>query len=110
MHIHNREVRAWLRERIEGRLELSPATADQQAEILRWVLQPETFEKFLHRRFVGQKRFSIEGGESLMVALETIFEGLPALGAQEIVMGMAHRGRLSVLANFLKKPLKVLFY
>jgi len=110
MHIHNREVRAWLRERIEGRLELSAATADQQAEILRWVLQPETFEKFLHRRFVGQKRFSIEGGESLMVALETIFEGLPALGAQEIVMGMAHRGRLSVLANFLKKPLKVLFY
>src|SRR4051812_18290204 len=110
MHIHNREVRAWLRERIERRLETAAPAAERQADMLRWALQPETFERFLHKRYVGQKRFSIEGAESTMVALETIFESLPASGAQEIVMGMAHRGRLSVLANFLKKPLKVLFY
>lgn len=110
MHINNPEVRSWLRERIEGRLDISAPSPDEQADILRWVLQPETFERFLHRRYVGQKRFSIEGGESMMVALETIFENLPVAGGQEIVMGMAHRGRLSVLANFLKKPLKVLFY
>lgn len=109
-HINNPEVRSWLLERIEGRLDIPAPSPDAQADILRWVLQPETFERFLHRRYVGQKRFSIEGGESVMVALETIFESLPSTGAQEIVMGMAHRGRLSVLANFLKKPLKVLFY
>ncbi|MFZ4767600.1 MAG: thiamine pyrophosphate-dependent enzyme, partial [Roseimicrobium sp.] len=110
MHIHNREVRAWLRERIEGRLELPAPSSERQEAMLRWVLQPETFERFLHKRYVGQKRFSIEGGESLMVALETVFEALPEAGGREIVMGMAHRGRLSVLATFLKKPLKVLFY
>ncbi|HSJ02169.1 MAG TPA: 2-oxoglutarate dehydrogenase E1 component, partial [Verrucomicrobium sp.] len=110
MHIHTREVRAWLRERIEGRLDTPTLSPEQQTEVLRWALEPETFERFLHKRYVGQKRFSLEGGESLMVALETIFEKLPSAGAQEIVMGMAHRGRLSILANFLKKPLKVLFY
>lgn len=110
MHIHNREVRAWIRERIEGR-QLQPApSAAQQLKVLRWLLESETFERFLHKRYVGQKRFSLEGAESVMVALETILENLPALGAQEIAMGMSHRGRLSVLANFLKKPLKILFY
>ncbi|WP_256199556.1 hypothetical protein [Verrucomicrobium spinosum] len=110
MHIHNREVRAWLRDRIERRVELPAPTAADQEELLRWLLQPETFERFLHKRYVGQKRFSIEGGEGLMVALESIFEDLPGYGGEEIVMGMAHRGRLSVLANYLKKPLKTLFY
>ena len=110
MHIHNREIRSWLRERIEGRIDRPALTSERRERIFRWVQQPETFEKFLHKRFVGQKRFSIEGGESLMVALETVLEGLAERGAQELVMGMAHRGRLSVLANFLKKPLKVLFY
>ncbi|WP_038170056.1 2-oxoglutarate dehydrogenase E1 component [Verrucomicrobium sp. BvORR106] len=110
MHIHNREVRAWLRDRIERRVEQPAPTAAEQEELLRWLLQPETFERFLHKRYVGQKRFSIEGGEALMVALESIFEDLPSYGGEEIVMGMAHRGRLSVLANYLKKPLKTLFY
>ena len=110
MHIHNREVRSWLRERIEDRVTLPAPTKEQQVNALRWLLEAETFERFLHKRYVGQKRFSLEGGEGTMVALETILGNLPRLGAQEIVMGMAHRGRLSVLANFLKKPLKVLFY
>ncbi|MFO1484914.1 MAG: 2-oxoglutarate dehydrogenase E1 component [Verrucomicrobiaceae bacterium] len=110
MHIHNPEVRTWLLDRIEGRhLDAKPA-AKEQIDALRWLLEAESFERFLHRRFVGQKRFSVEGGESMLVALETILEGLPASGGREIVLGMAHRGRLSVLANFLRKPLEYLFY
>jgi 2-oxoglutarate dehydrogenase E1 component len=110
MHIHTPEVRQWLQDRIENRLEHPVPPAKKQISALRWLLEAETFERFLHRRYVGQKRFSVEGGEGLLVALGTIFEGLPALGGKEIVMGMAHRGRLSVLANFLRKPLEVLFY
>jgi 2-oxoglutarate dehydrogenase E1 component len=110
MHIHTPEVRQWLQDRIENRLEHPVPPAKKQIGALRWLLEAETFERFLHRRYVGQKRFSVEGGEGLLVALGTIFEGLPVLGGKEIVMGMAHRGRLSVLANFLRKPLEVLFY
>jgi 2-oxoglutarate dehydrogenase E1 component len=110
MHIHTPEVRQWLQDRIENRLDRPVPPAKKQISALRWLLEAETFERFLHRRYVGQKRFSVEGGEGLLVALGTIFEGLPALGGKEIVMGMAHRGRLSVLANFLRKPLEVLFY
>jgi len=110
MHIHHPEVRAWLLDRVEGRdLDAQPAAKDQ-IDALRWLLEAESFERFLHRRFVGQKRFSVEGGESLLVALETILESMPDTGGKEIVLGMAHRGRLSVLANFLRKPLEFLFY
>ncbi len=110
MHITTPEIRNWLLERIENRpFEPAPA-AQEQVDALRWLLEAETFERFLHRRYVGQKRFSVEGGESLLVALETVLEQLPRLGAKEIIMGMAHRGRLSVLANFLRKPLESLFY
>lgn len=110
MHIHHPEVRAWLLERIEGRDLDAKAVAKDQTDALRWLLEAESFERFLHRRFVGQKRFSVEGGESMLVALETLLEALPAAGGKEIILGMAHRGRLSVLANFLRKPLEYLFY
>ncbi len=110
MHIHTPEIQSWLLERIESRPFETPPAAQEQIDALRWLLEAETFERFLHRRYVGQKRFSVEGGESLLVALETILENLPRLGAKEIIMGMAHRGRLSVLANFLRKPLETLFY
>ena len=110
MHIHTPEVRSWLLERIEARIDQAAPSREEQVRALRWLLQPETFERFLHKRFVGQKRFSIEGGDALIVALEALLEDLPNRGGQEIVMGMAHRGRLSVLANFLKKPLEMLFY
>ncbi len=110
MHIHNPEVRNWLLERIENRTFEPAPSKESQVDALRWLLEAESFERFLHKRFVGQKRFSVEGGESMLVALETILEGMPAHGGKEIVMGMAHRGRLSVLANFLRKPLEMLFY
>jgi len=108
MYIQDREVRDWLLERIEAQEIPEPAVEPKDA--LRWLLEAETFERFLHRRYVGQKRFSVEGAESLLVALETILAEVPKSGAKEIMMGMAHRGRLSVLANFLRKPLEVLFY
>ncbi len=110
MHIQTPEVRSWLLERIENRLSEARPSEQSQIDALRWLLEAETFERFLHRRFVGQKRFSIEGGESMLVALETLLENLAAQGGREIVMGMPHRGRLSVLANFLRKPLETLFY
>jgi 2-oxoglutarate dehydrogenase E1 component len=110
MHIHNPDVRDWVGDYFEDRVKKPAPTKEQQAHVLRCLLEAESFEKFLHKRYVGQKRFSLEGGESLMVALDTVLEAMPAAGVKEIVMGMAHRGRLSVLANFLKKPLKVLFY
>jgi len=109
MHIQNLRVRNWLRERIEAR---DPKQQDQPATQklrLRSVLKAETFEQFLHTRFVGQKRFSLQGSESLMVILNTVLERCPSLGVVEIVMGMAHRGRLTVLANFLHKSLGNLF-
>ncbi|MDQ6766078.1 MAG: 2-oxoglutarate dehydrogenase E1 component, partial [Verrucomicrobiota bacterium] len=69
----------------------------------------ELFETFLHTRYVGQKRFSLQGAESLMVVLDTILHKCPARGIEEICMGMAHRGRLNVLANFMRKSFKVIF-
>src|SRR5207253_5356825 len=73
------------------------------------LLEAESFETFLHTRYVGQKRFSLQGAESLLVILDTILHRCPDGGVEEIGMGMAHRGRLNVLANFLRKSLKVIF-
>ena len=80
-----------------------------QIALLRLLLESEAFEVFLHTRYVGQKRFSLQGAESLMVILDTILHRCPGDGIEEICMGMAHRGRLNVLANFLKKSLEVIF-
>ena len=110
MHIPRREVREWIRERIESRIDLPKPDAAAKKEALTALVHAEGFERFLHRKYVGQKRFSLEGGESLMVALDTILQRCPAEGVSEIFMGMAHRGRLNVLANLLHKPLKVLLY
>jgi len=109
MHLQNIRVRNWLRERIEARPTETPASRDFQIALLRELLEAESFEHFLHTKYVGQKRFSLEGAESLMAALHTIFEDSPARGIQEIVMGMSHRGRLNVLANFLAKSFSMLF-
>ncbi|MCB1097234.1 MAG: 2-oxoglutarate dehydrogenase E1 component, partial [Verrucomicrobiae bacterium] len=110
MHIHHNEVRNWIRERIEKRIDLPEPDAAAKRRVLRWLTEAETFERFLHQKYVGQKRFSLEGGESLMVALNSIAEASGEHGVDEIVMGMAHRGRLNVLANFLQKSAKVLLY
>ncbi len=109
MHIQNIRVRNWVRERVEAR----PADADvprkTQISYLRELLEAESFENFLHTKYVGQKRFSLEGAESLMVSLQAVYDKCITNGVREIVMGMAHRGRLNVLANFLCKSLTTLF-
>ncbi len=109
MHISSSNVRNWVRERIEARPEMSALEPAVQRGILTHLLAAEAFERFLHTRYVGQKRFSLEGGEALMPLLETILARCPSLGIKEIVMGMAHRGRLNVLANFIKKPVRTIF-
>ena len=110
MHINDREVRHWLRDRIESRPNVWDTPDDEKSQILEWLLEAEQFESFLHKTYVAQKRFGLDGGESLMVALNGLFEESRKNGVDEIVMGMAHRGRLNVLANFLHKPLEVIFH
>ena len=109
MHIASTTVRNWVRERMEAWPETPAPEPAVQRTILGHLFAAEAFERFLHTRYVGQKRFSLEGGETLMPLLETILSRCQTLGIQEIVMGMAHRGRLNVLANFLKKSLGIIF-
>ncbi len=103
MHIQNPRVRNWLRDRIENRGEWS-IDSGTRIRILRHLMKVEMFENFLHTRYQGVKRFSIEGGESLICALDGLLENCPAHKVEEICMGMAHRGRLAVIVEFLKKP------
>jgi 2-oxoglutarate dehydrogenase E1 component len=107
MHIQDPIVRDWVQEQVEQ----TPQAADETSHyrILRTLHKAELFENFLHTTYVGSKRFSIEGGESLMVALSEMRRRCAQHQIKEIVLGMAHRGRLNVLANFLKKPFAVIF-
>ena len=109
MHIQDPRVREWIRRRLETRPHKHSTPRAVQVALLRALLEAESFEIFLHTRYVGQKRFSLQGAETLMVALETILHKCPDGGVEEICMGMAHRGRLNVLANFLRKSLKIIF-
>ena len=109
MGIHDSAIRHWLRDRIEKRPDINQIEISKKVEVLKWLTEAEEFENFLHKKFVAQKRFGLEGGESTIVALNTLLNRGEENGVNEIVMGMAHRGRLNVLANFLKKPLSVLF-
>lgn len=109
MHIQNTRIRNWVRHRLESRPDKYATLRQVQIALLRALMEAESFEVFLHSRYVGQKRFSLQGAESLMVILDTILHKCPAAGVEEICMGMAHRGRLNVLANFLKKSLRVIF-
>lgn len=110
MHIHNTQVRNWIRARIEHRFEETEPAGFSDEQILRWILDAELFESFLGKKFLGEKRFSLEGGEGLMVLLNTILEKSPSSDVSEIELGMAHRGRLNVLRNFMQKSLTTLLY
>jgi 2-oxoglutarate dehydrogenase E1 component len=109
MHIQAPAERAWIQEKFERRQSRSVPSAGVKKEILRTLTQAETFERFLDRRYTGTKRFGIEGAESLMPALETILRRGGELGIREFVIGMPHRGRLNVLANFVGKPFAAVF-
>src|SRR5881394_489414 len=109
MHIQDTRVRNWVLHRLESRPAKAEIPRAAQIALLRALLEAESFEVFLHAHYVGQKRFSLQGAESLMVILDTILHKCPGAGIEEICMGMTHRGRLNVLANFLKKSLDVIF-
>jgi 2-oxoglutarate dehydrogenase E1 component len=109
MHIQAPEERRWIQEKFENE-EGAPARAAKEREaILKTLTIAETFERFLDRRYTGTKRFSLEGAESLMPALDEILKRGSELGMREFVIGMPHRGRLNVLANFIGKPPAAIF-
>ncbi|MBP1689857.1 MAG: 2-oxoglutarate dehydrogenase component [Deltaproteobacteria bacterium] len=108
MYIQNKEQREWIQERIEpscNRPGLSPA---ERIDILDQLLRANMFEQFLHKKYVGAKRFSLEGAETLVPLLHQIVEESGRLGTREVVMGMPHRGRLNVLAHILGKPYEMI--
>ena len=109
MHIQKFEIRRWLRDRMESTRNRPIFSDEKKRRILKNLIDAEHFEKFLHTSYVGQKRFSLEGGETLIPVLDAIIEGAPKRGIFKIAMGMAHRGRLNVLANIIGKDYKFLF-
>jgi multifunctional 2-oxoglutarate metabolism enzyme len=109
MHIADIEQRNWLRERMEGNRNEEPLTREMQLSILDKLVEAEAFEQFLHTRFVGHKRFSLEGGDTLIPVLDALLDRAAEHGVQRAVIGMAHRGRLNVLAHVLKKPFTKIF-
>ncbi|MGJ8676674.1 MAG: 2-oxoglutarate dehydrogenase E1 component [Akkermansiaceae bacterium] len=110
MHIFNTEIRNWIRFRVENRAEVQNTVKIDESRVLQWLLESQMFESFLAKKFLGEKRFSLEGGEATMVLLNTILEQCPSSDVREIEMGMAHRGRLNILRNFLQKSLTTLLY
>jgi 2-oxoglutarate dehydrogenase E1 component len=111
VHIESREKRIWLQEKIENRnLDADYGlTTESKKRILDKLNGAVIFEKFLHTKYVGQKRFSLEGGESAIPALDAIIESTANEGTEEVVAGMAHRGRLNVLANIMGKTYEQIF-
>ena len=109
MHISNPEEAAWLKERIEGYGKEITFTREGRKAILNKLVEAEGFEKFLHVKYMGTKRFGLDGGEALIPAMEQIIKRGGNLGVREIVIGMPHRGRLSVLANVMGKPYRAIF-
>ncbi|KCV81621.1 2-oxoglutarate dehydrogenase E1 component [Actibacterium atlanticum] len=109
MHISDPEQAGWLKERIEGFDKEITFTREGRRAILNKLVEAEGFEKFLHVKYMGTKRFGLDGGESLIPAMEQIIKRGGALGARDIIIGMPHRGRLSVLANVMSKPYRAIF-
>jgi 2-oxoglutarate dehydrogenase E1 component len=112
MHIVDTPTRRWIINRLEGKdtaLKEQKLSEEKKRQTLNQLIAAEGIETHLHAKFVGQKRFSLEGGESLIPILDDLIQGLGAKGAREIVIGMAHRGRLNVLVNIFGKNPNVLF-
>ncbi|KIL47923.1 2-oxoglutarate dehydrogenase E1 component [Jeotgalibacillus campisalis] len=108
-HVHNKEEKAWLKNYIEsGKLD-ETINKEKKESLLNRLIQVEGFENFVHKTFVGQKRFSIEGLDSMVPLLDEIIQAAVEKGAESINIGMAHRGRLNVLAHVLEKPYEMIF-
>ena len=108
-HIQDPTKRNWVRDQIEPIANQPQLDHDDKRRVLIKLSQAELLENFIHTKFLGQKRFSLEGGESMIPGLDAIVEGAPDFGVKEVVVGMAHRGRLNVLANILNKSYEEIF-
>src|SRR5207344_1860329 len=109
MHITEPIEKRWWQERLESIRSKPSFSNEQKVDILDKLTAAEGLERFLHTKYVGQKRFSLEGGESFIASMDELVQRAGAQGVQEIVIGMAHRGRLNVLVNTLGKMPKDLF-
>jgi 2-oxoglutarate dehydrogenase E1 component len=109
LYIRQPEILTWMKTRMESTQNSYPFSTDERKYIFRHLCRAVLFEKFIHKKFPGQKRFSLEGAETLIPAIDTIIEKGALLGTKEFVIGMPHRGRLNVLANILKKPFHNIF-
>ena len=110
MHISDVEERRFFQERMEGADKSIGFSPEGKRAILAKVIEAEQYEKFLGRKYVGTKRFGLDGGEAMIPALESFIKTGGALGVREIVIGMPHRGRLNVLANVMAKPYRIIFH
>jgi 2-oxoglutarate dehydrogenase E1 component len=110
MHINDLEERRFIQERIEGKHETVQFTPEGKQAILAKVVEAEQWEKFLARKYVGTKRFGLDGGESAIPALEAVIKYGGLMGVEEIDIGMSHRGRLNVLSNVMGKPYRAIFH
>lgn len=108
-HVQDPGRRSWLQQRMEATENQPDLDAAEQRRALEMISRAELFEHFLHTKFIGQKRFSLEGAESLIAALDVVVEDAPRYGIREIVLGMTHRGRLNVLSNILGKSFEAIF-
>ena len=109
MYLSDVAQKRWIQTRLEPIRSTATFATDERKRLLERLTAAETLERYLHTRYVGQKRFSLEGGESLIVAMDQLIRSGGGLGVQEMVIGMAHRGRLNVLVNTLGKQPKMLF-
>ena len=109
MYIRTPERIKWIQSKLNQNDNRPNFSKDQKKHILKKLVQATNFEQFLQKKYVGQKRFSLEGGESLIPALDSIFENAAIMGVKEFVVGMAHRGRLNTLSNIFGKPAKEIF-
>ena len=109
MYIRNPEQRQWIQDKLNVNDNQPNFSKDEKLHILKKLNEAVSFENFLHTKYVGQKRFSLEGGESLIPALDAVIEKAASMGVKEFVMGMAHRGRLSTLTNIFGKSAKDIF-
>lgn len=109
LYIRKPEEVSWLMQKMESTKNTPTYTVDEQKHIFQHLVSAVGFEKFIHKKFTGQKRFSLEGAESLIPALDAVIEHGAELGIDEFIIGMSHRGRLNVLANTLHKPYEIIF-
>jgi 2-oxoglutarate dehydrogenase E1 component len=109
MHMQDPDQKSWIQAQMEGSHNLLRPSAEAKREILEQLTAAEGFERFLHVKFPGTKRFGLDGGESTVPVMEAIIRRSAELGVDEIVIGMSHRGRLNVLANVMGKPYTAIF-